>query len=237
MSDGTSAPVDAAAEQWDAINRHLVTARLASATVHDARNSLQTISGMAELIAMKRAGDKQIEDRVASIQQQCLDLGQRLEAFRALQLERPALVGRLDLHQLAAHAIELRETSLGRLDIATLNHIEAGTLVQGDGAGVLRIMLNLLLNAERSLVDAGGGELVASATDEAGIVRLIVEDSGAGVSEAEEPYLFTTRRADGLHATGLWTSARLAEISGGSMRWLGAEGRRSAFELTLPSGR
>jgi signal transduction histidine kinase len=228
---------DAAAAQWDALNRHLVTARLASSTVHDARNALQTISGTAELIAMRRPDDKYIEERVTSIQTQCADLGQRLETFRAIQLERPSAVGAVNLHEIAATAIGLRETSLGRKSIAAANEIPPDMSAQGDAAGVLRVVLNLLLNAERSLVDAGGGRITMSATTDGAVVRLVVEDTGPGVSAAEEPHLFSKARADGLAATGLWASARLAGISGGALRWLGAGGRRSAFELELASGR
>jgi signal transduction histidine kinase len=229
---------EAAAAQWDALNRHLVTARLASATVHDARNALQTISGTAELIAMRRPGDKQIEDRVASIQLQCADLGQRLEAFRALQLERPPAVGPLNLHQIVSFAIELRETSLGRLNIAMVNHVPQDLAAQGDAPGVVRIVLNLLLNAERSLVDGGrGGRITVSGAADGAVTRMVIDDDGSGVSEEEAPHLFSKTRADGLVATGLWTSARLAGVSGGTLRWLGADGRRAGFELELASGR
>lgn len=228
---------DPSGGQWDAINRHLVTARLASATVHDARNTLQTISGMAELISMRRPGDKQLDDRVNAIQQLCLDLGERLDAYRSVQAERPPALGRVDVAALAARAIELRATSWGRLRIASVNAVPAGTVVNADAPGLLRILLNLVLNAERSLIDAGGGDLTISANEEAGEVTIVVDDSGGGVTTAEEPHLFQLQRADGTVATGLWTSSRLAELSGGSLTWLGPTGRRAAFALRLPSGR
>lgn len=227
---------DAAATEWDAINRHLVTARLASATVHDARNVLQTISGMAELISMRRAADKPIDDRVIAIQQLCMELGERLDAYRAVQAERPSAVGTVDLGVICGRAIELRATSWGRTHITVANSVSEGLLVSADPPGLLRIVLNLLLNAEQALGDNGGGRITVSARVDGDLVRLVVEDSGPGVPPEEEPHLFTIARADGRLATGLWASARLAALSNGTLTWLGADGRRAAFELTLRSG-
>jgi two-component system OmpR family sensor kinase len=228
---------DVVLAQLDELNRHLVTARLASATVHDARNALQAISGTAELITMGRGPDPQLDLRVSSIQQQCGELGNRLEAYRRIQAPGPGGQTSIRLSDLVGHAISLRRTSWGRLRITDFMSVPDDVVVKADLAGLLRILLNLLLNAERSLIETGGGLVSLSAELHGDLVILTVEDSGPGVSADVEPHLFQTTGPNGRLTTGLWTSARLAEAGGARVRWLGAEGRRAAFTVELPGER
>lgn len=228
---------DVARAQFDELNRHLVTARLASSTVHDARNALQAISGTAELITMGRAPDPQLDLRVSSIQQQCGELGNRLEAYRRIQAPSPAGTSSIRLSDLVGHAITLRRTSWGRLRITDFVSIPEEVVVKAEPAGLLRIILNLLLNAERSLVDVGGGLVSLSAELHGDLVALVIEDSGPGVSAEVAPHLFQPSGPNGRLTTGLWTSARLAEASGARVRWLGSEGRRAAFTVDLAGER
>jgi len=230
-------PIEVTASQWNALNRHLVTAKLASSAVHDARNTLQAISGMAELITLGTSAARTVEDRVNAIQQHCVVLGERLEAFRALQADAPRRPAPLEIARLTAKAVELRQTTWGRAKITCAVSVPEGILVHADGLALLRVLINLLLNAEASLIAHGGGRITITVDADDEAVRILVDDDGPGVSEAEEAHLFSTTRANGEIATGLWVSKGLAEENGGDLSWRGRDGARATFVLRLSAWR
>lgn len=221
--------------ELDQINRERVVARVLSAAVHDARNALQGISGTAELLTMGLAAAR-AEERAKGILRQAAWLGERLEHLLAVNADLPLGCERLDLARVCTRALDLRLASWGRLAIKPSIEVPAGTQIHADAGRTIRILTNLLLNAERALVPAGGGTIVVTATAAGELIDLVLEDSGPGVSPEVEPYLFTTAAANGRLTTGLAASQALATAMGGSLTWLGPD-RRAGFLLRLPTSR
>jgi len=140
-----------------------------------------------------------------------------------------------DVAHCCRQAISLRQASWGRQRItADIVMASPPAMAHANGTAVLRILLNLLLNAEQSLVGVGGGSIRLAITHEDGVV-VRVRDSGAGVTAAESACLFATHTAAGTLATGLAASRLLADAHGGALAWGGAE-QPSTFTLRLPSG-
>jgi two-component system sensor histidine kinase KdpD len=224
------------AEELDRLNRQRLVARLLSATVHDARNALQGISGTAELLTLSPASSgTQTEDRIRSILRQTTWIGERLDQLLKIDVTPTAQLERLDLGRVCARAVDHRLASWGRLRIAAITPPQ-GLIVYTDFGATMRILLNLILNAEASLLASGGGQITMSASVATTHIALVIADTGPGVPAAEDEHLFTTRTASDHLATGLAASRALAETIGGSLTWLGP-GRRAAFELRLRSGR
>ncbi len=224
------------ADELDRLNRQRLVARLLSATVHDARNALQGISGTAELLTLSPASSgTQTEDRIRSILRQTTWIGERLDQLLKIDVTPTAQLERLDLGRVCARAVDHRLASWGRQRIAAITPPQ-GLIVYTDFGATMRILLNLILNAEASLLACGGGEVSLTASVAAPHVALVIEDTGPGVPAAEEDYLFSTRTASDQLATGLAASRALADTIGGTLTWLGP-GRRAAFELRLRSGR
>ncbi len=224
------------AQELDHLNRQRLVARLLSATVHDARNALQGISGTAELLTLSPASSgTQTEDRIRSILRQTTWIGERLDQLLKIDVPPTAQLERLDLGRVCARAVDHRLASWGRQHIAAITPPQ-GLIVYTDFGATMRILLNLILNAEASLLASGGGQISLTASVAAPHVALVIEDSGPGVPATEDDHLFTTRTASNHLATGLAASRALAETVGGALTWLGP-GRRAAFELRLRSGR
>jgi len=224
------------AQELDRLNRQRLVARLLSATVHDARNALQGISGTAELLTLSPASSgTQTEDRIRSIMRQTTWIGERLDQLLKIDVTPTAQLERLDLGRVCARAVDHRLASWGRQRIAAITPPQ-GLIVYTDFGATMRILLNLILNAEASLIDSGGGQISLAASVVAPTVSLVIDDTGPGVPAAEEASLFTTRTASDHLATGLAASRALAEGIGGTLTWLGP-GRRAAFDLRLRSGR
>jgi signal transduction histidine kinase len=200
------------------VNRLLVVTRLLSSTVHDARNSLQSISGTAELLSMALPNVDRAEERVRSVLRECGSLGERLEEYLSLLTRQADVPTRVDLRRVCANAIDLRRASWGRMRVVPVLRVPAGTVVFSSASDVLRVVLNLILNAERAITVAGGGELVLATEDRDGDVALLMEDAGPGVSADHEPRLFETFvRPDGGLATGLFVARYLAAQANGDV--------------------
>lgn len=115
-----------------------------------------------------------------------------------------------------------------------------GRLV-GDPARVQQVVLNLLSNAVK-FTDAGGIAVRAEVLEDAGMVRIEVEDTGIGIGEDDLHHLFlpfsqvdpTQRAGRGGSGLGLAISRGLAGAMGGRISVRSAPGRGSVFALEMP---
>jgi two-component system, NtrC family, sensor histidine kinase HydH len=118
--------------------------------------------------------------------------------------------------------------------------LEALPTLQGDPGQIRQAFVNLLENAVQALGEAGSVRLVASVEGDG--VRLVLEDSGPGVSEPIrrrmfEPLMTTKTRGIGL---GLPLVKRILERHEGSIAYEPREGGGARFVLRLvlaPAGK
>jgi signal transduction histidine kinase len=101
------------------------------------------------------------------------------------------------------------------------------------------VALNLLLNAEEAIEEAGAGRrevVIRTAQDSPGSVAVSFEDSGIGIDEAKAERLFEpfyTTKARGL-GIGLSVCRTIVQAHGGRI-WATANPERGAtFHVTLP---
>jgi signal transduction histidine kinase len=110
----------------------------------------------------------------------------------------------------------------------------------GDERRLTQVVLNLVGNAIK-FTDAG--EVVIKAAKVNGSFKVIVRDTGPGISEADRAKLFqefqqadnsSTRRKGGT-GLGLAISKRIIELHGGKIWVESALGHGSTFSITLPT--
>ena len=107
----------------------------------------------------------------------------------------------------------------------------------GDPVVVRRIIDNLVRNAVESLDAAGGEVTVATARAPNGSVRIVIVDTGRGMSKEELDHAFDdffTTKADGT-GLGLSVVRRLTTDLNGSVRVESAPGQGTAFTIELPA--
>jgi signal transduction histidine kinase len=107
----------------------------------------------------------------------------------------------------------------------------------GDAVIVRRILDNLVRNAVESLESRGGDVTIATSLAASGAVRIVVADTGRGMSEDELAHAFDdffTTKADGT-GLGLSVVRRLTADLNGSLRVESQPGRGTTFTLELPS--
>ncbi|MCL1927066.1 MAG: ATP-binding protein [Syntrophorhabdaceae bacterium] len=111
---------------------------------------------------------------------------------------------------------------------------EPAPRVNADSAEIERVVYNLLTNAVEAMPE--GGDLTIRVASEGGSARVVVEDTGLGISESDLPQLFRpffTTRERGV-GMGLAICRRIAEENGGSISVESSPGKGSRFTIKLP---
>jgi two-component system cell cycle sensor histidine kinase/response regulator CckA len=228
-----------------------VVGRLAGGIAHDFNNMLTVINGTAELALSELPKGHPLRldfDRIHESGQRAAGLTRQLLAFSRKQIVKRTPIA------IAAMLTGFRSI-LQRLigeDISLEVHAAPGTgAVLADQAQLEQVILNLAVNARDAMprggklrIEAAGVDLddafVAAHPKSRGgpHVRIVVSDTGEGISEAVlirifEPF-FTTKEQGKGTGLGLATVYAIIEQSGGTI-WASSEiGNGATFTIYLP---
>ncbi|MER3429103.1 MAG: hypothetical protein C4334_13630 [Pyrinomonas sp.] len=224
--------------------RSAVIGRLASAIAHEIRNPLNYINltldhlrtQFAPADPEKRAVfdrlTKQVKDEVARANARITEL---------LSYSRPS---RLKLQQLSLRPIiedvlrtvEVQATENG-IDLRLEERADVPPIM-GDPEALRSLFANLIINGLQAMDGRGGRLTIDIAPDPQGRgVRVIVEDTGRGISPEDlphlfEPYFSTKETGTGL---GLAIVKKAVEDHGGKIQVQSAVGMGTTFTVTLPA--
>jgi PAS domain S-box-containing protein len=220
---------------------------------HELRTPMNAIMGMTGL-ALRRAEEPRLRNQLVKIEQasqhllavinDILDIS-KIEAER-LVLER--VVFRLgEVLENLASLIGHRAAEKGlRLDFDLPPEL-AALLLRGDPLRLGQILLNLAGNAVKFTAHGGitvRARLAEESPDEA-LLRVEVQDTGIGITAADQARLFTafeqadssmTRKYGGT-GLGLAISKRLVQLMGGAIGVDSAPGQGSTFWFTVRLGK
>jgi signal transduction histidine kinase len=213
---------------------------------HELRTPLTSISGFLEMMqeeehGLGESGKRYLEvirrstDRLHALVEDLLLIAQ-IEAKRVeLQL------GPVDLAELLARSIEAIRPSATDKGVTLAVETDHPPLVHGDRNRLTQVVDNLVSNAVK--FTNGGGTVTVSAREDRGGVRLVVADTGIGVSPEEQGQVFSrffrastaTQLAIPGTGLGLAISRALIEQHGGTIAFESAEGEGTQVVVTLPS--
>jgi signal transduction histidine kinase len=209
--------------------------KLAGGIAHDFNNLLAIISGYADFAIEAASDDQQRRDleelskaasRGAELVRQLL-LFSRRKTVDAVPVDVAEVVRDTEpmLRRTIGEHIELRSRLRAELP-PTL--IDPGQLTQ--------VLLNLAVNARDAMPD--GGRLTIEATSDVDSVRLLVEDTGVGMSEetrakAFDPF-FTTKPPGSGTGLGLATVYGIVTQAGGSIALDSAPDQGTRIAILLP---
>jgi signal transduction histidine kinase len=234
-----------AVQHLEEVNR--VKTDFVSTVSHELRTPLTSITGYIEVLADETFGE--LTDR----QRQLLDVvsrnGDRLMALieDLLTLSRsdagtlPVDRTEVDLAQVVAGAHRAASPLLaGRSLSLEVAPVEPVPGLGGDPAQLERVLLNLVSNAVKFTPDGGRVRVTTTATPTG--VRLEVEDTGYGITEAELPHVFrrfyrtstATERAIQGPGLGLAVVKTIVDEHGGSVDIRSAPGQGTSVVVTLP---
>ena len=216
--------------------------QLTAGVAHEINNPVAVIQGNLDVLRdILGPVAKPVEPEVLLIQEQVHRI--RLIVAKLLQFARPQdYVGYLEPVAPAAliqDSLVLVGHLLKRGTIAVDQHLDSVRNVLCNRNELQQVLINLMVNAIQAMPDGGVLTLAAEDWDESDMpvgLRLVVADTGPGLTPAERERLFkpfyTARKPDGT-GLGLWVSQSLVERYGGRITVDSEAGKGSRFSVWL----
>jgi signal transduction histidine kinase len=200
---------------------------------HDLRNPLTTINTSLFYLRSVMAPEPEgrVKETMGSMEEAIKHANRIIEDLLTYSRQSPIKKVRLDLGELVRTATEaVVIPSQIRVSLG----LAPGTKVAGDRSRPIRVFQNLVTNS----VDAmpAGGELTIRSTRSKSWVKVVVADTGVGMTKSQMEELFVplhTTKAQGL-GMGLSICKRLVEVHGGRISASSKPGRGSTFTVELP---
>jgi signal transduction histidine kinase/CheY-like chemotaxis protein len=232
--------------QADDQKRLLHSARLAAigelvaGVAHEIRNPLMVIGGTADL--MDEHDAETLKEDIHAIRSSTRRAARIVDSL--LQFSRQSEPRRevVDLNDVVRSVLELRRQLLRHHGISVrLPLAPEPVSVMGDPAQLEQVVLNLVNNAERSLIDNHTKDRwieIRTARD-GDQALLTIEDSGPGIAPDALTRIFdpfyTTRPVGQGTGLGLSVSYGIVEEHGGTIAATSPEGHGATFSITLPA--
>jgi signal transduction histidine kinase len=216
--------------------------QLTAGVAHEINNPVAVIQGNLDVLR-DILGDtaEPVQPEIKLIQEQVHRI--RLIVAKLLQFARPQdYVGYLEPvapAQLLQDCLVLVSHLLKRGTVAVEQYLDSVRNVLCNRNELQQVLINLMVNAIQAMPEGGVLTLAAEDWDEADMpvgLKLVVSDTGPGLSEAERERLFkpfyTAKKPDGT-GLGLWVSLSLVERYGGRITVESNAGHGSRFIVWL----
>jgi two-component system C4-dicarboxylate transport sensor histidine kinase DctB len=225
-------------EHYLTLNRLATIARLVAGAAHEVNNALQVIGGSAELLQNRTDLPEPVQKTLTRIRDQTNRAASAMTGVVALARTQPDGAYQLDIREVASRAVELRQYSIGRADLAVQLHLPpTPQLVQGHRLHLLQAAINLIQNAEQALAPRRAGLIQVEVGEDGDHVLLRVSDDGPGVPAAEAEDIFqpfvTSRPRPESTGLGLPVAREIAVAHRGSLE-LEPVAQGASFRLRLP---
>jgi signal transduction histidine kinase len=216
--------------------RRATRGEMARQVNHDVKNGLIPIRNVVQHLAQVQEREP---DRLAAVfAERRATLDSSIAYLDTLARNYARLTPRLDRRAFDAAAVAREAVRSASVDgvVVQTRISDAPATALGDPVLLRRILDNLLRNAIESLSEAGGTVTLETAHGPRGGVRVIVADTGHGMSDEE-----LTRAFEDFHTTkpggtglGLSVVRRLAADLQADLRVESAPGRGTTFTIDLP---
>jgi len=216
---------------------------LVSGVAHEINNPLTGTIAYTELLAMKVTDEQVLADlkKILDSAERCKRIVDNLLTFSRQRMPSKSLE---TINDIIDRAIDLRSYWLKSNNIQIVRDYDPVSTVFADAQQIQQVVLNLLLNAEQAIVDAGQARGVIRFTtrfDKAKRMVLIqVADNGPGIPGKIAPKIFdpffTTKPVGIGTGLGLSISHGIITEHGGAIRYDAAVDGGARFTIELPTG-
>ena len=214
----------------------LALGHLAAGVAHEIRNPLSSIKGLAKYFAERTPPGGEAQELALVMAKEADRLNRVVSEL--LELVRPAHLNYqpVDINALIHHSLQLvsQDAQSRGIELQFTPRPEL-TSIKADPDRLNQVLLNLYLNAMQAIGRGGVIHVSASEADRQR-VKIVVKDSGKGMSDEELQAIFTpyfTTKADGT-GLGLAVVQNIIEQHGGTIRAESQPGAGAIFTLWLP---
>ncbi len=212
--------------------------RLAATVAHEVNNPLEALMNLVYLCQGTPGLPDEAREHLRVAEGELIRMAhivrQTLGFYRESATAQPALVSVIVSEVLSLYRAKLSAKDI-RLSIEADPDVYA-TVISGE---IKQVIANLISNA----LDATdpGGRISIRVVGSGNAVTIIIEDTGAGILEADQSHLFEaffTTKSDVGTGLGLWVSKGIIEKHGGSIEFrsdTSPEHHGTRFTISLPS--
>jgi signal transduction histidine kinase len=210
--------------------------KLAGGVAHDFNNLLAVIQGYADFALEAATDDGQRRD-LEELSKAAVRGAELVRQLLAFSRRRPVDAVALDLAEVVRDMEPMLRRTIGEhIDLRCWVASELPSTVIDPGQ-VTQLLMNLTVNARDAMPD--GGRMTIQATEFENGVRLVVEDTGSGMSEetvarAFDPF-FTTKPPGSGTGLGLATVYGIVSQAGGTVSLDSELGRGTRATIDLPA--
>jgi signal transduction histidine kinase len=210
---------------------------------HEMNNPLQGVLGHLELMIRKPKGVLPVRSELRRVYQDARRAATIVRNLLVFSGRRRVVRRRIAIRRLLTRVLTSRRAALARARIQVVRR-EAENLspVVGDPVLLHEAFLNVLINAEHAIRDAGGEgtiEIDTAVSADGNAVVTTIRDSGAGIPKDVLPRVFdpffTTKEVGQGTGLGLAITYGVLQDHGGSIRAANAVNRGAIFTLELPA--
>lgn len=225
-------------EQLEHTERLATIGELAAGIGHELNDPLNNILGYARFIARRQDLPPEVRRDADIVVTSALHARDTIRQLLTFARRMPQQRTELLLGDVVADALPLLAALCAKPGIQLKTELADGLPpVSADPGQLRQVLVNLVSNAAHAMPDGGRVTITASGADADDHVRLVVEDTGIGMSgeEARNAFLpfYTTRE----HGTGLGLAVvhGIVAAHGGEIHLDTRPGQGSRFEMVLPA--
>jgi signal transduction histidine kinase len=211
--------------------------QLTAGIVHDVKNPLAVIKGMAEELGEESGLDVYVIDGLKTIRESANKASTIVTDLLKFARQSTPQMEQRDVRQTIEASVRLTEYLARKGKVEVDVEIPAETiLVTYDAQQIEQVLINLITNAIQAMPD--GGNIKINLLSEDNQVAITVTDNGVGIRERDigrifDPFFTTKPEGEG---TGLGLSVSYGIVSrhGGSIDVQSRIGRGTTFTIVLP---
>jgi C4-dicarboxylate-specific signal transduction histidine kinase len=226
------------------VNRVTTMGQLAASIAHEVNQPLAASVTNAHAglrwLGLQPPNLEEVREALAAIVTDSNRASDVINRMRALIKKAPARKDGLQINEVILEVTALMRGELVKSGVSLNTQLAQGLpLIQGDRVQLQQVLVNLIMNAVEAMGSVNHGSrklLIGTGADEAGRVRISVQDSGPGLNPQIFDRVFDpfyTTKADGM-GMGLSICRSIIEAHDGRIWASAMPGSGSTFNVSLP---